>query len=264
MEERVVDVALEKAKELLSLISGFWPGKTERTRSQQPDDMAAISDADICAFLQGVSRTLVDCHLVLDVGAGTGVSSLPYLRAGLSVVSVDIRPEALRQGIKDGKVGAGWAVVADGRRLPFPEHTFDIVSSRWFLHEFRDKDDFLREMRRVAKKQGKIVALDFLAPSQRARTFLNRFIFPDECVLAGDDFLAPWSRANLVVEDIQWHAKQLEEDTLDLEELLVLERETPEEVKNELCMEQREGVLFVTVPIAFIVARRMEANTLLG
>ncbi|GAA0908568.1 class I SAM-dependent methyltransferase [Streptomyces thermoalcalitolerans] len=70
---------------------------------------------------------------VLDVGCGTGIVTrrLAAARAGLRVVGVD-RSEAMARQAAARLPGA--VVLADGRRLPFPDERFDAVTSVWLLH----------------------------------------------------------------------------------------------------------------------------------
>src|SRR5512137_597702 len=95
-------------------------------------------EQDIVAFMQSIAGQQPGGRLALDVGARDGRSSQPYAQAGWLVISVDIAMEGLRLGVQEGRILPGRASVADGRRLPFPDGAFDLVSSRWFLHEFPD------------------------------------------------------------------------------------------------------------------------------
>jgi len=94
------------------------------------------------AFMQSIARQQPGRRLALDVGACDGQSSLPYAQAGWKVISLDIVMLGLRLGLRAGRIQPGRAVVADGRHLPFCDATFDLVSSRWFLHEFPDQPAF--------------------------------------------------------------------------------------------------------------------------
>jgi 2-polyprenyl-6-hydroxyphenyl methylase/3-demethylubiquinone-9 3-methyltransferase len=68
---------------------------------------------------------------VLDVGAGSGATSIPAALAGGDVVASDLTPELLRAG-RSAAVAAGVAlewVEADAEALPFPDASFDVVLS---------------------------------------------------------------------------------------------------------------------------------------
>jgi ubiquinone/menaquinone biosynthesis C-methylase UbiE len=66
----------------------------------------------------------------------------------------DARKEAEAQGV-DVRFG-----VADVKRLPFPEATFDIVHAHQLLQHVPDPVAALREMARVCKPGGIIAARD--------------------------------------------------------------------------------------------------------
>ena len=68
---------------------------------------------------------------VLDVGAGSGATSIPAAAAGGDVVASDLTPELLRAG-RSAAVAAGVAlewVEADAEALPFADASFDVVLS---------------------------------------------------------------------------------------------------------------------------------------
>jgi ubiquinone/menaquinone biosynthesis C-methylase UbiE len=68
---------------------------------------------------------------VLDVGAGSGATSLPAARAGGDVVACDITPELLAAGRSAAiaaEVAIEW-VEADAEDLPFADASFDVVLS---------------------------------------------------------------------------------------------------------------------------------------
>lgn len=92
---------------------------------------------------------------VLDVGAGTGVASTALLRAGArSVVAVD----AARGMLVLDAPQRPWAVVADARRLPFPDDTFDGVVAAFVFNHLGDPAEGLREAARVVRPGGVVLA----------------------------------------------------------------------------------------------------------
>jgi len=94
------------------------------------------------AFMQSIAGQQAARWLALDVGACDGQSSLPYAQAKWKVISLDIVMLDLHLGLRAGWIQPGRAVVADERYLPFRDATFDLASSRWFLHEFPGQPAF--------------------------------------------------------------------------------------------------------------------------
>src|SRR3954467_1512237 len=68
---------------------------------------------------------------VLDVGAGSGATSIPAALAGGDVVASDLTPELLAAG-RSAAIAAGVAlqwIEADAEALPFEDASFDVVLS---------------------------------------------------------------------------------------------------------------------------------------
>jgi SAM-dependent methyltransferase len=72
-----------------------------------------------------------DARSLLDVACGTGIVTRRLARPGLRVLGADLT-EAMARRAAARLPGA--VVLADSRRLPFPDGRFDAVSSVWLLH----------------------------------------------------------------------------------------------------------------------------------
>jgi SAM-dependent methyltransferase len=214
---------------------------------------------DIVAFMQSTARQQPGGRLALDVGARDGSSSQPYAQAGWLVVSADIAMEGLRLGVKEGRIQPGRAVVADGRHLPFRDGAFDLVSSRWFLHEFPDPVAFLREMKRVVKDSGVVVAVDLAAPSRSSQGFLNRYIMPEEHVRTCGEFAGPWAEAGLAIEATEWHLWRIKRDGETRKAVCGRHSHVVQKVRDELHITCYDKHLFLRAPMAFVVAHRSES-----
>ena len=88
---------------------------------------------------------------VLDVGCGQGIDVIRYASAGASVTGIDLTPrhaELARAHVE--ALGLDAEIVdGDAEALPFPDASFDRVSSNGVLHHTPDMPAALREIRRV-------------------------------------------------------------------------------------------------------------------
>ena len=100
---------------------------------------------------------------VLDLAAGTGTSSQPFLDRGAEVVPCDFSLGMLRVG-KRGRPHLPFTA-GDGTRLPFADDTFDAVTISFGLRNIVDPDAGLREMLRVTRPGGRLVVCEFSHPT---------------------------------------------------------------------------------------------------
>jgi ubiquinone/menaquinone biosynthesis C-methylase UbiE len=93
---------------------------------------------------------------VLDVGCGQGIDVIRYASAGASVTGIDLTPrhvELARAHV--AALGLDAEIVnGDAEALPFPDASFDRVSSNGVLHHTPDMPAALREIRRVLAPGG--------------------------------------------------------------------------------------------------------------
>lgn len=100
---------------------------------------------------------------VLDLAAGTAVSTVSLARSGAWCVAADFSLGMLR-------AGAGRdvpKVAADGMRLPFGDGVFDAVTISFGLRNIVDTAAALREMARVTRPGGRLVVCEFGTPTWR-------------------------------------------------------------------------------------------------
>jgi demethylmenaquinone methyltransferase/2-methoxy-6-polyprenyl-1,4-benzoquinol methylase len=118
---------------------------------------------------------------VLDLCGGTGDLSVEI--AGASddgpVVCCDFsHPMLERARKKFGRLGLAdrcGVVEADGLRLPFASESFDGVAVGFGVRNLADLDTGFREMGRVLRPSGRLVVLEFSAPTGRFLGPLYRF-----------------------------------------------------------------------------------------
>ena len=96
---------------------------------------------------------------ILDLAAGTGVSSVPLQAAGAQVVAGDISEGMLAVGRQ--KRPEITFVHADATDLPFADAEFDAVTITYGLRNVQDPERALGEMLRVLKPGGRLVVAEF-------------------------------------------------------------------------------------------------------
>lgn len=98
---------------------------------------------------------------VLDLAAGTAVSTVELARSGAWCVAADFSVGMLLAGA----ARAVPKVAADATRLPFADQTFDAVTISFGLRNVVDHEAGLREMARVTKPGGRLVVCEFSTPT---------------------------------------------------------------------------------------------------
>ena len=155
-------------------------------------------------------------HL-LDIATGTGDIALEALRqdGSLHVVGADFTLEMMLRGRdKPGAERIRW-LGADALALPFPNDTFDAVTSGFMLRNVIDVPGALVEQWRVVRPGGRMVCLEISRPPRNLLLPFYRFYFHRIVPLLGqlvsgdrsaytylprsaDEFLSPDELADLM------------------------------------------------------------------
>jgi demethylmenaquinone methyltransferase/2-methoxy-6-polyprenyl-1,4-benzoquinol methylase len=124
----------------------------------------------------------------LDLATGTGDIAISLSRHGALVTALDVTPrmiELARAKVeKQGRapaplfqVRAPIFIVGDMLALPFPDESFDIVTTGYGLRNVIDLQAAIDEIQRVLKPGGVLLSLDFDRPTGRlVRTVYLRYL----------------------------------------------------------------------------------------
>jgi ubiquinone/menaquinone biosynthesis C-methylase UbiE len=123
---------------------------------------------DIRVSVVGFSGTKIG-DKILDVCCGTGDQAFHFARNGVVSYGIDLDPNMIRLA-EESKRKSGldnvFFQIADARNLPFEDNFFDCASISLALHEKKSetRDKIVCEMKRVVKKGGSLIFIDFKVP----------------------------------------------------------------------------------------------------
>lgn len=101
---------------------------------------------------------------VLDVAAGTGVSTAALARSGAEAIASDFSLGMLRAGSSRADRRQIPFVAADALHLPFGDNSFDAVTISFGLRNIVDVSAALAEFARVTKPGGRLMVCEFSTP----------------------------------------------------------------------------------------------------
>lgn len=114
---------------------------------------------------------------VLDVACGPGLVSHAFAEAARHVTGIDLTPAMIvRARELQGERGLdnlSWEL-GDATALPFPDASFSLVVTRYSFHHLLDPLAAMREMARVCRPGGTVVAVDAALPAGKAEAY-DRF-----------------------------------------------------------------------------------------
>jgi len=102
----------------------------------------------------------------LDLATGTGDVAFGMCGAGINVVGLDITPRMIELArARRPAANAPAFLVGDMLALPFPDTTFDVVTTGYGLRNVPDLEKAIDEIARVLKPGGWLWSLDFNRPA---------------------------------------------------------------------------------------------------
>lgn len=118
----------------------------------------------------GRALDAVNGEKVLDLAAGTGVSTVEYRRSGAWCLAADFSQEMLRAGRhRDVPM-----VAADALHLPFADDSFDAATISLAIRNFVDPKVALTEIARVVRPGGRLVVCEVSTPTFAPIRFIYR------------------------------------------------------------------------------------------
>jgi demethylmenaquinone methyltransferase/2-methoxy-6-polyprenyl-1,4-benzoquinol methylase len=102
---------------------------------------------------------------VLDLAAGTGVSTAGIEKAGADAVACDFSLGMLRAGRASSRRAGLRFVAGDALHLPFADAAFDAATISFGLRNVADVPGALRELARVVRPGGRLVVCEFSRPT---------------------------------------------------------------------------------------------------
>ncbi len=129
---------------------------------------------------------------LLDVGIGTGLSALPFVKAGLHIFGMDASPEMLKICRSKNIVISLEQFDIRNQPWPYADRFFDHVVSCGVLHFFDDLDGIFAQVARVIRTKGTFAFTTKVPPNAGGRSieetaggvtvFMHRREYIDTCV----------------------------------------------------------------------------------
>lgn len=108
----------------------------------------------------------------MDVCCGTGDQAFHYKEMDTIVAGIDLNPKMIKTAEKrkeKEKHKNVFFLLSDAKNLPFEDNFFDFASVSLALHEIdrKTREEIMSEMKRVVKKNGYLIFIDFSVPSPK-------------------------------------------------------------------------------------------------
>ncbi|MDY6842735.1 MAG: methyltransferase domain-containing protein [Thermodesulfobacteriota bacterium] len=136
---------------------------------------------------------------ILEVGIGTGLS-LPYYPSHCDITGIDLCKDMLVKAKKRlGRLGMNNVKLlhSDASYTEFEDNTFDRIFAAYFISVVPDPVKVIKEMKRVCKKNGKIVFVNHFKSENPIISKFEEFVSPLCCKIG---FKTDVSMTNLFAE----------------------------------------------------------------
>ena len=106
-------------------------------------------------------RPVVKAKTVLELATGTGLIAKQIVNAAAHIEATDASAEMIAEAKRDNQSAKLHFSVQDMFRLPYADKSFDVVIVSSALHIVPEPEKALRELRRVLKDDGVLIAPTF-------------------------------------------------------------------------------------------------------
>lgn len=166
----------------------FWDRNAGRYDRFMRKDRAAYEE------IYELIRPLVKAKKVLEVATGTGLIAKSIVNAAAHIEAVDASEEMILEAKRDNQSAKLRFSVQDMFCLPYTEKSFEVVIVSNALHIVPQPEKALREIRRVLKDDGVLIAPTFThaenSVSGKAKAFFMRLVgFPLHSRWTSEEYL---------------------------------------------------------------------------
>ena len=118
-------------------------------------------DREAYETMYALIRPVVKAKTVLELATGTGLIAKHIVNAAAHIEATDVSPEMIAEAKRDNRSAKLHFSVQDMFRLPYADGSFDAVIVSNALHIVPQPEKALREIRRVLKDDGVLIAPTF-------------------------------------------------------------------------------------------------------
>ena len=133
----------------------FWDRNAGRYDRFMRKDRAAYEE------MYELIRPVVKAKTVLELATGTGLIAKHIVNAAAHIEATDASAEMILESKRDNQSAKLHFSVQDMFRLPYADKSFDVVIVSSALHIVPEPEKALRELRRVLKDDGVLIAPTF-------------------------------------------------------------------------------------------------------